>query len=68
MPVITNKYTDVVFAVTTFSQGHIAAIFAEIYTCEWKLSFYEPLPTPSVEKVTQPNRSTKQYNMLKTAK
>lgn len=33
MPVVTHKYTDIVFAVATFSQGHVAAVSAEIYTC-----------------------------------
>lgn len=33
MPVVTHKYTNKVFAVTPFSQGHVAAISAEIYTC-----------------------------------
>lgn len=37
MPVVAHKYTDIVFAVTAFSQGHVAAISAEIYTCGWKM-------------------------------
>ena len=37
MPVVTHKNTDIVFAVTAFSQGQIAAIFTKIYTCEWKM-------------------------------
>jgi len=38
MPVVTHKYTDIVLAVTAFSQGHVAAISAEIYTCGWKMT------------------------------
>lgn len=37
MPVVTHKYTNIVFTVTPFSQGHIATISAEIYTCGWKM-------------------------------
>lgn len=33
MPVVTHKYTDIVFTVAAFSQGHVAAVSAEIYTC-----------------------------------
>lgn len=39
MPVITNKYANIVFAVTALSQGQIAAISAEIYTYRWKENF-----------------------------
>lgn len=36
MPVVTHKYTNMVFTVATFSQGHVAAVSAEIYTCVWE--------------------------------
>lgn len=37
MPVVTHEYADKVFAVTTFSQGHVAAISAEINTLGSKM-------------------------------
>lgn len=40
MPVVTHEYTNKVFAVTTFSQGHIGPISAEIYTCGYTNGFY----------------------------
>lgn len=36
MPVVAHKYTNIVFAVAAFSQGHVAAVSAEIYTCVWE--------------------------------